>query len=142
MREVQCQCKIYFLFYLLQVKQISVLVSIRLGGVQVLSVPVAGDARQPAPGAPRVVDKGELDQGEEDEGGAGPHPDVYRLTSCGTFHLFCCRLSRLRPLTLIGLFLADFIAIYCLRSKPVCPHDIYLYACAFISMLVHESFDV
>ena len=35
---------------------------------------------QPAPGAPRVVDEGELDQGEEDEGGAGPHPDVYRLT--------------------------------------------------------------
>ena len=116
------------------------------GGGPVLAAALRGEqllqGGQPAPGAPRVVDEGELDQGEEDEGGAGPHPDVYRLTSCGTFHLFCCRLSRLRPLTLIGLFLADFIAIYCLRSKPVCPHDIYLYACAFISMLVHESFDV
>ena len=94
---------------------------------------------QPAPGAPRVVDEGELDQGEEDEGGAGPHPDVYRLTSWATFHLFCSPLSRLRPLTLIGLLLADFIAIYCLRSKPVCPHDIYLFACAFVRTFVHSD---
>ena len=65
--------------HLLQVEEILVLVpvSIGLGGVDVVPVlQPGGYAGQPALGPPGVVDEGELHQGGEDKGCAGPHPDV------------------------------------------------------------------